>query len=303
MADLYRKSAFDTITRPEQLNKQVKIIRPTIWLIYVALVAAFVTFAVWSVTYTMSDGINISGVIFTHGSVIKHTADRACMVTDVLVVEGDYVNVGDIIAVLSYEEQLEQIENAREELSQMEKGSAEYDEKQENIDKLISEYIAKTMVKSNNSGYIQSVKSAGMALNAGDSVAMVISDQGYEEVIAYVPLQIVNHLRTGMTAQISPTYADREEYGYMTGVITNISDTPVSEEGIINMMGTLSYVADILPQESCVEVRIRLNLDDDSKNKYKWSNDKGEIIRVGLGTQCEIIVVTDEYHPIRLLLK
>jgi hypothetical protein len=159
------------------------------------------------------------------------------------------------------------------------------------------------MVKSNNSGYIQSVKSAGMALNAGDSVAMVISDQGYEEVIAYVPLQIVNHLRTGMTAQISPTYADREEYGYMTGVITNISDTPVSEEGIINMMGTLSYVADILPQESCVEVRIRLNLDDDSKNKYKWSNDKGEIIRVGLGTQCEIIVVTDEYHPIRLLLK
>lgn len=303
MADLYRKSALDTITTPEQLNKQVKIMRPAVWLIYVALVAAFITFAVWSLTYMMSDGINMSGVVFTNSNIVNHTVDRTCMVTDVLVSEGEYVDIGDIIAVLSYEEQLEEIDLAKKELSGIEAGTAEYEEKQENIDKLTAEYIAKTIVKSSNSGYIQSVKSTGMALDAGDSVAMVISDQGYEEVIAYVPLQLVNNLGLGMTAQISPSYADREEYGYMTGVITSISDTPASEESITNKMGTFSYVADILPDESCVEVRIRLDLDEESENKYKWSNNKGEGLRVELGTQCEIIVVTDEYHPIELLLK
>ena len=121
-------------------------------------------------------------------------------------------------------------------------------------------------------------------------------------VVAYVPMQTVNSLSLGMTAQFSPSYAAREEYGYMTGVITAISNMLVSKENIILKMGTLSFVENILPEGSFVELRIRLDLDDNSANSYKWSNSKGEYLPVELGTQCSIIVVTNEYFPIKLLV-
>ena len=64
-----------------------------------------------------------------------------------------------------------------------------------------------------------------------------------------------------------------------------------------------SYIEDIFPGNSAVEVRIKLDIDSDSDNGYKWSNPKGEKLSVGYGTQCRIIVVTDEYHPLELLLR
>ena len=77
---------------------------------------------------------------------------------------------------------------------------------------------------------------------------------------------------------------------------------PVEGESIPARMGTLSYVEGILPEGSYVEVRIRLDLDENSANSYKWSNSKGETLSVELGTQCSIIVVISEYLPIQMLI-
>ena len=52
-----------------------------------------------------------------------------------------------------------------------------------------------------------------------------------------------------------------------------------------------------------MEVRVKLNLDSDSKNNYLWSNEKGKQLSVELGTQCDVIIVTDEYRPIELLFE
>lgn len=302
MAELFRKTALDTMSTPEQLDKQVKIMRPSVWIIYIALVAALITFVVWSFTYKIANGVNMSGVVFTNNNIVSSTAVRSCIVTDVLVNDGDYVEIGDIIAVVSNNELLDKINDCRFQLTSMEADSEEYNNLQKRIDELIDNYVATTVIKSSSAGYIQSVKPCGSLLNAGDTITSVMSSGGYNEVVAYVPMQTANSLSLGMAAQVSPTYAAREEYGYMTGVITAISNTPVSEENIISKMGTLSFVEGILPEGSFVEIRIRLDLDDNSANSYKWSNTKGEQLPVELGTQCSIIVVTSEYFPIELLV-
>lgn len=302
MAELFRKAALDTMSTPEQLDKQVKIMRPAMWIIYVAFVAALITFVIWSFTYKISNGVNMDGVVFTNNSIISSTADRDCMVTDVLVEDGDYVEIGDIIAVVSNDEMLAKIDDCRMEMASAEEGSSEYEALDKQLDTLIDNYVATTVIKSSSSGYVQSVKAIGSALSAGDKIATVMSDNGYNEVVAYVSMQTANSLSLGMTAQVSPSYAAREEYGYMTGIITSISDTPVSEETILAKMGTLSYVDGILPSGSYVEVRIRLDLDENSANSYKWSNSKGESLPVELGTQCSIIIITNEYYPIELLV-
>lgn len=302
MAELFRKTSLDTLSTPEQLDKQVKIMRPSAWIVFAAFVVAFITFVIWGFTYKITNGINMSGVVFTNNNIISSVAERECLVTDVLVKEGDYVEIGDIIAVVSNDEMLNEIRNCRYKAENLEKNSEEYSTISTRIDELIESYVASTVIKSNTDGYIQTVKSTGSALMAGDTIVSIMADSGYNEVVAYVPLQDSNDIELGMPAQVSPLYAPREEYGYMTGVVTAVSDTPVSEDSIIAKMGTLSYVESIMPEGICVEVRIRLDFDENSGNRYNWSNKKGEDLFVGLGTQCSIIVVADEYLPVEMLL-
>lgn len=303
MAELFRESALDTLATPEQLDKQVKIVRPSIWIVSVALVIGVITFILWSFTYHITNGINAEGVVFSNHNVVQLKAERDCVVTDVLAVKGEYVEIGDIIAVVSNDALLQEIANVRNSLETMESGSSEYKNTEEQLKNLRESYIAATVIKSNAAGYVQSVSASGNALVSGDNIATVMPDSGYHEVIAYVSLQTAQNLKVGMQAQVSPSYAPREEYGYMSGVVTQISDMPVAEGNILEQMGTLSYVEGIFPDTSCVEVRIKLNLDSDSKNNYLWSNEKGKKLSVEIGTQCDVVIVTDEYKPIELLLE
>ena len=303
MAELFRKSAMDTMATPEQLDKQVKIIRPSIWLISIIFLIGMLTFIVWSFTYHITNGVNMQGVIFTNQNIVQLKSSRNCRITDVLVSKGEFVNIGDIIAVTSNEEALEKISEQRNMLELLGTETPEYMENAEKLQRAIDTYIASTVVKSNTSGYIQSVNTNGTALEVGETIVSIMQDTGYNEVVAYVPLQAAQKLSIGMEAQISPSYAPREEYGYMTGVVTSISEFPITEEDILEKMGTLSYVRNILPQISYVEVKIKLNLDSDSANTYQWSNEKGQMLSVELGTECSIIVITDEYRPIELLLE
>lgn len=301
MAELFRKNALDTMATPEQLDKQVKIVRPATWVIGIILLVGLVTSVIWSCTYHISNGVNMQGIVFTNNNITQMKATRDCIVTDVLVSEGENVQIGDIIAVVSYDEMLDKIEEKRTKLSSLKKGTDEYISCEASLQSMIDEYVAKTVIKSNTSGQIQSVESCGNAVKSGDTIVSVMLDSGYNEVIAYVPMQTAQNLTIGCTAQISPSYAPREEYGYMTGTITEISDTPVTEESILAKMGTLSYVEKILPDVACVEVHIKLDLDSNSPNQYQWSNEKGKYLSVELGTQCSIIAVTSEYRPIELL--
>ena len=301
MAELFRKSALDTMATPEQLDKQVKIMRPPMWMAGLILVTGVVTLILWSFTYHITTGTSMNGVIFTNNNVVQIKAQRASVITDVLVTEGEHVGIGDIIAVISNDEMLTRISDMRTELER----SGDTDGRrlaEEQLQAMIDEYIALTVIKSTCSGYIQGIRTSGSAIDAGDSIVSIMPDSGYNEVVAYVPLQTAQNLRLGMAAQVSPFYAPREEYGYMMGAVTQISDTPVSEESVLSKMGTLSYVENILPEASCVEVRIKLYLNPDSANAYQWSNKKGEALSVELGTQCSIMAVNNEFRPVELLL-
>ena len=99
---------------------------------------------------------------------------------------------------------------------------------QDSIDK----YIATTLVKSDTKGYVQTIANSGSVMEAGDVIASVMPDSGYgyREVIAYVTDQVAEKSECGNEEhRFSPSFAAREEYGYMTGVITEISDFPVTK--------------------------------------------------------------------------
>lgn len=303
MSELFREEALKKRETLEQSDKQIKIIRPSMWLVCIILIISVLTIGIWSVTYHITDGVEVQGIVFTNHDAVLMRSSRNCILQDVLVEEGEYVEVGDLLAIASDEDKLQEIEQLRTQLDGMDPSGTEYAAQEQLIQKAVESYASAALIKSDTTGYIQSIAGRGNALSEGDTIVSIMPGSGYREVIAYVSLQTAQNLRQGMKTQISPVYASREEYGYMTGVITSISDFPVTRETAQEKMGTVSYIDDIFPGSSAVEVHIRLELDSESGNGYLWSNPKGEELTVEFGAQCSIEVITDEYRPIELIVR
>lgn len=117
-------------------------------------------------------------------------------------------------------------------------------------------------------------------------------------VYTYMPMNESKRLSEGMSVQISPDYAPKEEYGYIYGEIKSIGVEPVSEEAMVKQYGNLKYLQGLLPQGNFVEVKIGL---DQKNGKLKWSNQKGSGVALQKGAYCTGLVILKARKPYELV--
>ena len=60
-SSLFRKSALDRISSPEQLNEYMKVAGPGVWIMLCGLMVVFAAFFIWGVTGSIPETANISG--------------------------------------------------------------------------------------------------------------------------------------------------------------------------------------------------------------------------------------------------
>jgi len=60
---LFRKSALDRISSPEQLNEYMKVAGPGVWAILAGLAVTFAAFIVWGVVGSIPETVQISGTV------------------------------------------------------------------------------------------------------------------------------------------------------------------------------------------------------------------------------------------------
>ncbi len=290
----YRKEALDTISSPEQLDQYAKIIRPSSWLFIAGIGTILIAVLIWSLTGNITDGVRVSGIIFPNSGVMNLTSPIKGTVTDVLVQDGEYVEQGQTILVIPNNELIDKIKIAKaQQLSP------------ESYAQYISEYEDSSLIKTKVSGTIQNIVAENALVSAGNVLAgIVIEDRSTnsKELIAFIPLSISKKFKIGMEAQISPSFAPREEYGFIKGFITKLGTTPVTHQYIEKTFGSLQYEG-LLPEENCIEVRIALNIDSSSKNGFEWSNDKGKELMVDTYTYCSVFIVIGGKRPINLLFR
>lgn len=289
---LFSEDALSEIKSPEQLDQHIKIIKPNSWAILVAFLAILVAVIIWMFFGNVVDGENVKGIIFPEAGITYINAEDTGVVSDVLVSEGDYVEAGQTVMVIYNKDAIAQINQLK-------------DHNEDASEKII-EYESMAVVKSEVSGIVQTIVSKNESILKSQKVATIINENGYtnnKELIAYIPLSIVNKFKVGMEAQVSPTYAPREEYGYMKGYITRIGELPVTDAVIIKTLGNVDSVKDILPEENVVEIRIALFIDSTSKNTFLWSNLKGKDISVDTNTLCNVLIILENNNPIELLFK
>ena len=140
------------------------------------------------------------------------------------------------------------------------------------------------------------VFSSGIPKTA-DLLGVAVTDSsGTQKVYCYVPIATSKRLAKDMEAQISPDYADREEYGFINGKVLSVGTEIVTEEYLShkfeNPQLVLPMVSAAAKQGNVVEIELSTG---------KWSSEKGEGIVVTNGTSCSVKVVVGETKPYELI--
>lgn len=292
---IFRKSSLERISSPERLNEYIKITNPGVWGMLLACLALLVGVGLWGVYGNIADSVNAKGIIFPQSGTTSVIPSAGGRISDMRVKVGDFVEAGQIIAVIPQEDIIRQINEL--------KAGTQPDQRL--IDSLTSQYESNSLVVSPISGIVLSAKSVNQTVAPTEVIAGIVKQEKYaddKQVISYIPSSTAKKLKEGMEVQVSPDFAPREEYGYMLGHITSIGTYPVSQEDVLSAIGSQQYAEGLLPEGSSIEVRVTLTVDPEAPNKIKWSNKKGRNLPLVIGTNCNMLIVVKDYRPYELVL-
>ena len=268
MADLYRKSALERISSPEQLDKVLKVTSPMSWLALIGITIIVVVTVIWSVVGTIPVTITTQGIISSPVGSNAVYIQEAGTVVSVRVHAGEEIHLGD--EVMTYK-------NASNEV---------------------------VAVYSDQVGTVASLAvKIGDTLNPGTEIIRVTpTAQGKQIVVCYVPLAQAKKLERGMDVNVTLDSQDSQSYGNMVARIINIDAYATSSNGMASVLGSGNNLESAFTQNGAVvAVACELYPDDSTTSGYYWSNDKGAGVTVTNGSLVTAKIVTEEVRPITKL--
>jgi NHLM bacteriocin system secretion protein len=123
-------------------------------------------------------------------------------------------------------------------------------------------------------------------ITAGQPLLSVIptSGEGRLEAIAFVGSADGKLVKVGDVVHVRPSSLPAREQGRMRGVVTDVSDAPVTDRALARMLGNQTMVAQMTNRDAPFAVRIALEPDPATPSGYEWTSGQGPDIRLGAGT-------------------
>lgn len=117
---LFRKSALERLSSPEQLDQLMRVTTSRGWLALFALSGLLLAAALWSVFGSIPTRVTSQGILIKSGGLFDVVALGSGQLTAVRVGVGDAVARGQVIAEVAQPELEDQIAKAREKLAELE---------------------------------------------------------------------------------------------------------------------------------------------------------------------------------------
>lgn len=268
MADLYRKSALERMSNPEQLDKVLKVTSPMSWIALMGITLIIVVTIVWSIIGTIPETITAKGVVSAVvGSNSVYTED-AGKVVSLRVREGDEVHLGD--PVMTYR-------NSSNEIVEV------YSDQVGIVSDLV-------------------VKKDDEFTPGKDVIRVSPIAQDSQIVVCYVPLAKAKKLERGMQVNITLDSLDSNSYGNMVARVINIDAYATPKDGMNSVIGKDNNLESTFNKDGAVvAVACELYPSSDTVSGYYWSNAKGASVDVKNGSLVTAKIVTDEVAPITKL--
>ena len=145
---------------------------------------------------------------------------------------------------------------------------------------------------------LELLKTEGDFVRQGDTVALVASDisQGLY-LVGFLPVDAGKKVRAGMSAYFAPASVKPDEYGYITGVVREVSSAPVSAEAVLAELHNTGLARSLSGGGAVIRVVVELIPDSGTTSGLRWTSRAGAPIHISNGATGMLTVNTEYRTP------
>lgn len=224
---IFRKVSLDRLSSPEQLDLLMQVTSPRSWLAFLALAMLVATAVYWAIFGQIPLQQMTTAALIPTGGIKNLVVAENGQLYAWHVAAGESVTANQIVA----------------EVLPLGKSTP-------------------VPVRSLHNGRILQLNTdVGQLLRSGDSLASLQSagaDVNLEAVL-YLPPAAARQLRVGMPVKVEPVTTSSGDV--LSGVITAISQYPVSRQQITHLLGSEALVHNLALPDNPIEVRVLLETD------------------------------------------
>ena len=122
---IFRKSALDRLSSPEQLDQLMQVTTSKGWLALLALCAIILAAIVWSVVGRLPTTVSGPGILIKSGGIFDVAVTGGGRILEINVQPGDFVEKGQVISRIEQLEMREQINQIKDQLIELRRERAE----------------------------------------------------------------------------------------------------------------------------------------------------------------------------------
>jgi HlyD family secretion protein len=158
-------------------------------------------------------------------------------------------------------------------------------------------------VQSPIAGRVLEIKtSTGSVLAVGTPVVL-IEDEGTKlEAVVYIPADQGKSVKPGFQVRLAPSTVKREEFGTMIGTVSNVSEFPVTPQGMTAVLHNDQLVKLFSKDGAPYAVSVLLDQDASTPSGYRWAVGKGPQVHLTSGTLAQAEITTRNRRPLDLVV-
>lgn len=162
--------------------------------------------------------------------------------------------------------------------------------------------IAENVVSPYGGEVLEVKVSPGTTVAAGDPILSVQPDVQDLQVLLYLPAAQAKNVKPGMDVEVSPSTVKPEEFGFIKGKVTYVSDFPDTPAELMRNFENEVLVKALTNDGPVTEVHVEMQKNPKTPSGYQWSSPRGPTLTLSSGTLCTAETVTRWQKPITLVL-
>jgi len=144
--------------------------------------------------------------------------------------------------------------------------------------------------------------SLGDVVSAGTPVVRIVSDATEMDALLFVPPADGKLIKPGLTANIEPTVAKKEEFGTILAHVRSVSDLPLSSSAIQAMLHNDKLVQRFSAGGAPVAVRADLLEVTGETTRFRWTGGAGPDFDIEQGSLVAATITVRHQAPATLIL-
>jgi len=120
--------------------------------------------------------------------------------------------------------------------------------------------------------------------------------------VLYIPSQDGKKIKRDMEAFVVPSTVQPQEYGFIKGRVTYVSDFPITQQGMMTSVKNDQLAKGLLAMGPLFEVHVVFEKDNESYSGFKWTSAKGPDIAIKEGTSCMGQITIKQENPIAIVV-